>query len=47
MIKGKINQKNKKHARYYLKQNGHEKQTTKQIMCMIIDQNGERLRFGK
>jgi hypothetical protein len=26
---------------------GMKKQTTKQILCTIIDQKGERLRFGK
>lgn len=47
MSRGKMNQNNKKDTGHYLKQNGHEKQTTKQILCTIIDQKGERLRFRK
>lgn len=46
MNRGKINQKKKK-TQDYLQQNGHKKQTTKQITCTIIDQNEERLKFGK
>lgn len=45
--RGKMNQKNKKDTGHYLKQNGHEKQTAKQVLCTIIDQKGKRLRFGK
>lgn len=47
MSRRKMNQKNKKDKGHYLKQNGHEKQTTKQILCTIIDQKEDRLRFGK
>lgn len=39
--------KNKKDTRHYCEQNGHEKQTAKQILCTIIDQKGERLRLRK
>lgn len=39
--RGKMNQKNKKDTGHYLKQNGHEKQTAKQVLCTIIDQKGE------
>lgn len=42
-----MNQKNKKGTGHYLKKNGHETQTTKQMLCTIIDQKGERLRFRK
>lgn len=45
--RGKMNQKNKKDTGHYLKQNGHEKQTAKQVLCTIIDQKGKRPRFGK
>lgn len=38
-----MNPKNKKDTGHYLKQNGHETQTTRQILCTIIDQKGERL----
>lgn len=43
MNRGKMNPKNKKDTGHYLKQNGHETQTTKQILCTIIDLKGERL----
>ena len=36
-----MNQKNKKDTGHYLKQNGHEKQTAKQVLCTIIDQKGK------
>lgn len=47
MNRGKMNQKNeKKDTGHYLEQNGHETQTTKQILCTIIDEKGET-RFRK
>lgn len=43
MNREKMNPKNKKDTGHNLKQNGHEIQTTKQMLCTIIDQKGERL----